>query len=81
MQNDEAIAASAAAELQAGAETEANNEQAMGDNDVFAADTVLDAANIASDSSLIGGQTAGQALIDHAAASLANAEAMADATP
>lgn len=81
MQNDEAIAAEAAADLQASADTEANNEQAMGDDDVFAADTILDAADVAADSSLLGGEAEGQALIDHARASLANAEAMAAETP
>jgi hypothetical protein len=82
MQNDRVIADDEAAALQASAATEADNEQAMGDDDVFAADTILDAGDLAADSATIGGESDGLPGLQHAEASLANAEAMAaDDTP
>jgi hypothetical protein len=81
MNNDEVMANDAADALVASADTEANNETAMGDDDVFAADTVLDAGDVAADSSTIEGDAQGDAVIAHAEDSLKNAEAMAADAP
>lgn len=67
-----------AAWMQASLEAEAQNEMAMGAEDVFAADSVLDAADVAAESSLIAGQAEGVPLVAHAEASLDNAEAMVE---
>jgi hypothetical protein len=81
MANAEVMADNAAGALVTSAMTEAQNDMAMGDDDLLAADTVLNAADVAVESSMLTGDARGEALLLHAEASLANAQAMALETP
>jgi hypothetical protein len=82
MANDLEIADNAATAVQDDAMVEAQNDEALGANELFAADTILDAAQVAVSSATIEGNVASEVLLAHAEASLANAEAMlAEDTP
>jgi hypothetical protein len=81
MSNDQIIADGAAAAVDDAAQAEAQNEVAMGDDDVFAADDVLSAADVSAVSDTITASTKGDTLLGHALGSLANAEAQAAETP
>jgi hypothetical protein len=60
---------------------ERQNGQAMGANDLLASDVVLAAGQLSATSAQINSSTKAAALLGHAAASLANAKAMAAANP
>ena len=82
MANAEVIADNDATAMQDDAMAEAQNDIALGADELFAADTILSASEVAVSSSMIAGQVEGAALVDHAEASLLNAEEMLEeATP
>jgi hypothetical protein len=74
--NDEQIAREQADALQASGTAEAQNSDAMGANDVLAADAVLSAGELDATSAEISDQAKGADELAHAEASLANDEAM-----
>lgn len=73
MSNDEIIASDAANALESAAMVEAQNDDAMGANDLFAADTVLEAANLDVQSAEVSAAFKADAVLAHAEESLANA--------
>jgi hypothetical protein len=81
MSNAQVIAGDAAASVETAAVAESQNDEAMGANDLLAADTILNASEVAVESSTEHGQAQADALLAHAEASLANAEAMAAEAP
>ena len=81
MSNAHLIADNAASAIEQASAVEAQNDEAMGANELFAAETVLDAANVSVENATIQGEARGDALIAHAEESLANAEAMFEETP
>jgi hypothetical protein len=81
MNNAELIADNAASELEADQVVEVQNAEAMGANELFAADEALDAANVDVNSVTIAGAERGASLIAHAEEELTNAEAIAAETP
>ena len=81
MSNSRLIAENAASALETNAIVQDQNAVAMGANELLAADTALNAGQLNAENSVVIGETRGEALIEHAEASLANAEAMeAEAT-
>jgi hypothetical protein len=81
MSNAEEIADNQATALETADMAEATNDVALGANELFAADTILDAAQVAVSSATIEGEVQGEALVAHAEASLANAEEMLAEAP
>jgi hypothetical protein len=76
MNNDQLIADAAATSMENAVAAEVQNDEALGANELFAADTVLEAANLSVESAVIQGEARGEALVAHAEANLANAEEM-----
>jgi hypothetical protein len=81
MSNDKIIADTAAAAVDDSAQAEAQNDMAMGADDVLAADEILSDADVAATSDTITAGTEGASILGHAIDSLANAEAQAAETP
>ena len=76
--NAEVIADDGAMALEGNAVAEVQNADAMGADDLFAADTVLEASNVGVSSATIAGEARGAAVIANAEAQVANAEARLD---
>jgi hypothetical protein len=53
----------------------------MGDDDLLAADTLLNEADLSAESSIVSGSVRAEDVVAHAEAELANAEAMAAEAP
>jgi hypothetical protein len=81
MNNAELIADDQAAAIEASQMAEAQNTEAMGANELFAADTALEAATLEVESAAIQGEARGAAVLAHAEEELANAEAILSETP
>jgi hypothetical protein len=79
--NAQQIADAQASQVEDQVAMEVQNDQALGANELFAADTILEAANVEVENVTIQGETKGDAMIAHAEESLANAEAMLAETP
>lgn len=76
MSSSEVSAADAASMVEGDATVEIQNAEAMGANDLFAADTILEAANLDVQSAAVSAAERGAAILAHADDSLANAEEM-----
>jgi hypothetical protein len=74
--NDEQIAADAAAAIDTAALAEDDNSVALGADELLASDVALQAGELDATSVLVGVDTQAATVVDHAAASLANDEAM-----
>ena len=81
MANAVAIADQDPTALETAMAAEAQNDQAMGDDDLLAADTLLNEADLSAESSIVSGSVRAQDVLGHAEAELANAEAMAAEAP
>lgn len=73
MSNSEVIANDAATAVEDNALVQTENDEAMGANDLFAADTILEAANLNVQNAEVSASLKAEALIAHAEESLANA--------
>jgi hypothetical protein len=80
MTNAEVIAEHDAAALEVSAMVEAQNADAMGADELFAADSILEGASLDVTSAMIAGDAQGEAIVAHALVELANAEAIAALT-